>query len=166
MNKQEFLSKVKANLKGLPKRDVEGRLNFYSEAIDDRIEEGLSEEDAVLALGSTAEIAEQISEEIYAANDGEMDTKNESRPWEIVLLVLGAPVWIPLLIVALAVGFSLYAVLWAINLVFWAVEVPLFIFSYMSKGMMYVCKKMSKGSWDITQKGASFVGKSFRGGKK
>ena len=46
MSKQEFLDQLRARLSGLPRQDVIERLNFYSEMIDDRMEEGLSEEDA------------------------------------------------------------------------------------------------------------------------
>ena len=49
MNKQEFLSQLRKGLAGLPQNDIEERLAFYGEMIDDRIEEGLSEEEAVSA---------------------------------------------------------------------------------------------------------------------
>ena len=44
MNKQEFLAKLQTNLSGLPEKEVQDSLGFYSEMIDDRMEEGLSEE--------------------------------------------------------------------------------------------------------------------------
>ena len=47
MTKQEFLSGLKAKLSGLPQEDVEERLGFYAEMIEDYTEEGLSEEEAV-----------------------------------------------------------------------------------------------------------------------
>ena len=47
MNKQEFLDALRERLSGLPSREVEDRLGFYGEIIDDRIEEGISEHDAV-----------------------------------------------------------------------------------------------------------------------
>ena len=55
MDKQEFLSKLRAKLFGLPQKELEERLSFYSEMIDDRIEEGLSEETAVKELGTVYE---------------------------------------------------------------------------------------------------------------
>ena len=57
MCKQEFLSQLRARLGGLPHRDVEERLNFYGEMIDDRMEEGRSEDEAVSDIGSVEEIA-------------------------------------------------------------------------------------------------------------
>ena len=37
MNKQEFLTQLRQGLSGLPQDDIEKRLTFYSEMIDDRI---------------------------------------------------------------------------------------------------------------------------------
>ncbi|MBR5538496.1 MAG: hypothetical protein IKU61_01205 [Clostridia bacterium] len=58
MNKQEFLEELRKGLSGLPKEDVRERLNFYGEIIDDRIEEGLTEEEAVFGafVGSSVGI--------------------------------------------------------------------------------------------------------------
>ena len=51
MTKLQFLLALHDKLAGLPQNEVEERLNFYSEMIEDRMEEGLSEEEAVLAAG-------------------------------------------------------------------------------------------------------------------
>ena len=40
--------------------------------------------------------------------------------WELVLLILGCPVWLSLLIAGIAVIFSLYVSLWAVIVSFWA----------------------------------------------
>ena len=65
MRKQDFLSALKTSLLGLPKQDVEEHLNFYSEMIDDRMEEGRTEEEAVADIGSVEEIATQIPNQVY-----------------------------------------------------------------------------------------------------
>ena len=44
MRKQEFIAVLRKKLSALPRRDAEERIAFYSEMIDDRIEEGLLEE--------------------------------------------------------------------------------------------------------------------------
>ena len=64
MRKQEFLTALQTRLSGLPQEDVEERVSFYGEMIDDRVEEGLSEEDAVTAIGPIDAIAEQTLSEI------------------------------------------------------------------------------------------------------
>ena len=47
MNKQEFLDELRKGLCGLPENDVDERLDFYSEMIDDLTEDCLSQEEAV-----------------------------------------------------------------------------------------------------------------------
>lgn len=42
MLKEEFLAQLRGGLAGLPQEDLEERLAFYSELLDDRMEEGLS----------------------------------------------------------------------------------------------------------------------------
>ena len=54
MTKQEFIIKLTLELHGLPKADIEERVGFYSEMIDDRIEAGLSEEEAVADIGGSS----------------------------------------------------------------------------------------------------------------
>ena len=56
MLKTEFLEQLRAGLAGLPQEDIDGRVAFYSEMIDDRMEEGLSEEEAVAGAGKISDI--------------------------------------------------------------------------------------------------------------
>ena len=60
MTKLEFLEGLEKGLSGLPKNDMDERIAFYIEIIDDRIEEGLSEEDAVSKIGKIDEVISQI----------------------------------------------------------------------------------------------------------
>jgi uncharacterized membrane protein len=123
MNKQEFLAKLQTNLSGLPEKEVQDSLGFYSEMIDDRMEEGLSEEDAVRDIGSAEEIARQIIAEtpLITIVKDKIKPKRKIQAWEIVLLILGAPIWLSLLIAAFAVILSLYISFWALIISFWSV---------------------------------------------
>lgn len=127
MNKQEFLSALKIKLSGLPKQDIEDRLNFYSEMIDDRMEEGLSENAAVLDIGSVNEIAAQIIADIPLTKivKERIKPKKRFKAWEIVLFALGSPIWLSLLIASIAVIISLYSALWSVIISIWAVFVAL-----------------------------------------
>ena len=60
MNKQQFLAQLRKGLSGLPQNDIEERLTFYSEMIEDQMEDGLSEEEAVSAIGSVDESVAQV----------------------------------------------------------------------------------------------------------
>ena len=60
MNKQQFTDRLKRKLSDLPASEINDRVAFYSEMIDDKIEEGFSEEDAVADVLSSVEDAEKM----------------------------------------------------------------------------------------------------------
>ena len=123
MTKQEFLARLREGLRGLPEADIEERLTFYGEMLEDRMEEGLSEEEAVSAAGSVEEIVRQAVADIPFAKIAKERIRPKKRlnAWEIVLLTLGSPIWLSLGIAAAAVVFALYAALWAVIAALWAV---------------------------------------------
>lgn len=127
MNKSEFLLGLTENLMPLPREEIEDRLNYYSEMIDDRMEDGLTEEEAVAELGCVEDIAAQIVSDIPLTKLVKEKIKPKKRlaAWEIILLILGSPVWLSLLIAAVAVLLSLYVVLWSVIISLWAVFVSL-----------------------------------------
>ena len=124
MTKLKFLLSLNEKLSGLPENEVQERLCFYSEMIEDRMEEGLSEEEAVSAIGTVEEIAAQIRAEISPVKQ-EKKPKKHWEVWKILFIVLGSPIWFPLLIAAFAVVLSLYVSLWSVIISLWAVFVSL-----------------------------------------
>ena len=127
MDKQQFLAQLRKTLSGLPEKDREERLSFYSEMIDDRMEEGLSEKDAVSAVGSVEEITSQIIGEtpLAAIAKERVRGSRQLKAWEIILLILGFPIWLPLAVVAVSAIFSLYISVWSVIISLWAVFVSL-----------------------------------------
>ena len=123
MTKQEFIDELRKKLSGIPQEDREERLAFYSEMIDDRIEEGCTDEEAILGIGTTDELAEQIIADIPLAKIAKERVKSKRRMkvWEMVLLALGSPIWISLVVAAIAVILSIYIVLWSVIVSLWAV---------------------------------------------
>ncbi len=123
MNKLEFFERLKKGLTGLPENEIEERLNFYSEMIDDRIDEGVTEEEAVSQIGSIDDIISQIVSETPLSDlvKEKVKPKRALRAWEIVLLVLGAPVWLSLLLALFSVIFALYITIWSLLVSLWAV---------------------------------------------
>lgn len=129
MNKQEFLSELRKRLSRLPKQEIEERIGFYSEMIDDLMEEGLTEEEAISQIGSIEEIASQIIGDSDHAKDTTQDekiknknhTKRQLSAWEIVLIALGSPIWLSLLIAAFSVILSVYVVIWSVVISLWSV---------------------------------------------
>lgn len=125
MNKEQFLIELASALSGLPDDDIEKTLEFYSEMIDDRIEEGLSEEESVADLGSIEEIRAQTIKDTPMTKliREKVKKKRELTGLEITLLIVGFPIWLPILISVAAVIFSIYVTLWSLIVVLFAVEI-------------------------------------------
>ena len=128
MNKNEYIKRLKSRLRRCPEAERERFLAYYAEMIDDRIEEGFTEEAACESLGSVNEIAAQIIDEISKDTPR---AKKEIHILPIVLLILGFPLWLPLLIAAFAVLLSLFICLWCVIGSLWiafasvAISVPI-----------------------------------------
>ena len=116
MTKMQFLMSLHTQLSGLPKEDVEQRLNFYSEIIEDSMEEGLSEAEAVAALGPIEQIVAQMIEEtpLVKIAKEKIRPKRRLKVWEIVLLALGSPLWVSLLVAVGAVILAVYVSAWSV----------------------------------------------------
>lgn len=127
MRKEEFITTLRNKLAGLPKKEVEDRLSFYGEMIDDRMEEGLTEEEAVADIGTVEEVAEEIIKDIPLLKIAKERIKptRKLKAWEIVLLTLGSPIWLSLVIAAFAVVISLFAVVWSLVISVWAIFISL-----------------------------------------
>lgn len=127
MNKQEFLLALRGALSDLPEADIKASLDYYAEIIDDRMEEGDSETDAVASLGSVVAVAEQIMLDMPLTKlvKARVKPKRRLRTWEIVLIIAGFPVWFPILAALASVALALYVVLWSLVVSIYAVDVSL-----------------------------------------
>lgn len=121
MTKLQFLLALHQRLASLPAAEVEERLAFYSEMIEDRMEDGLSEEEAVAAIGTVEEVARRIAEDIPFTKFTQATVRSRRRKgWEIALLIVGSPLWFSLLLAAAAVVLSVFLSLWAVVISLWA----------------------------------------------
>lgn len=114
MNRQTFFYELRKGLAGLPKADVEKTVEYYNEVIDDRIEEGLSESEAVATLGPVEQIVPQILADVPLPQlvRERIAKQRKLRAWEIVLLIVGAPLWFPLLLTGIILIFTFFLVIW------------------------------------------------------
>lgn len=127
MTKAEFLSALRSRLAGLPQGDVERSVDFYSEMIDDRIEDGMSEREAVANMGDLTRIADQIMsqaspcEEISEpVNEGVASGSRYvlRNPWVVGFLS-------PFLLILWGVAISCLISLWAVVVALYAVDLAL-----------------------------------------
>lgn len=123
MNKREFLPALGKGLGGLSYEEQDKWLDFYSEMIDDRMEEGLTEEEAVAAVGTVESIKEQILAQ--SQPEKKQKKKRELKTWQVVLLIVGSPLWFSLLIAAASIVFSAIVTVWSVVISFYAAAVSL-----------------------------------------
>lgn len=109
MNKQEYIEALRAELSGMNKSEVSKTIEFYSELIDDALEDGVSEEEAVAGLEQPETVAARMRREETA------DTKKRGHTVLFVIaIVLASPIWLPIAVSVIAVLFSVYISLWAV----------------------------------------------------
>lgn len=94
MCKAEFLSELQKQMIGISQLEKERILNYYNETIEDAMEDGVSEEDAIRSLGTMEDIVKQI----YAEHDINMQSMKQVKrrtPYvRYLLLVFFAPFWL------------------------------------------------------------------------
>ena len=122
MTKQEFIFELRNSLSVLPEDDIEERIAFYSEIIDDKIDEGISEEDAIKEIGSLEEIVSGIIADIPLSKlvKEKIKPRRSLTALEVLLIILGIPVWFPLISALGAVILVLYVVIWSVIISLWA----------------------------------------------
>lgn len=115
MNKTEYLAALEGALSGLPQEEIKKSLDFYTEILDDAVENGETEEAAVERLGSVEETAQKIINETPLAKLVKENVKKHH--WsgaQIALIVILSPFWLPVAASVFAVFVSLYISLWAV----------------------------------------------------
>lgn len=119
MNKETLLSELSLKLSGIPKEEKEKTLFYYEEMINDKIEDGISEEEAVKAFGSFEEIEKNIKLEmplskLMKERIDESRKKSSNKTLWITLAILGCPLWVPLIFAFAMVIFAFYIVIWSL----------------------------------------------------
>lgn len=141
MTKQDFLFSLQKRLsKYISRAEINERLSFYDEMINDLIEEGLSEDEAVSKIGSVDDVVSQILTDLPSDKIKHNDTKKRHKSLKIVILAICSPLLISLLVVVL----SLYISMWAVVASLWCV---LFSFGVGSaSGIIYSVCLFSTGN--------------------
>ena len=127
MTKADFLQLLERALAQLPEEERRRNLEYYSELLDDMLEEGMTEAEATAKLGSPGQIAQNILQEMPLSKLVSTRMKPQSgwTPLAIILAVVGSPVWVPLLLAAAAVVLALFVSIWALGAAVVAVVVGL-----------------------------------------
>ena len=127
MSKEVFLNALRMRLNSLPQKEVDERVSFYQEMIEDRIDEGKTEDEAIAEIGTVDEVVEQIAAETPLVNlvKEKIRPKRRLRAWEIVLIIVGFPLWFPLVLVASILFLVFYLLMWIFVIITYSLELTL-----------------------------------------
>lgn len=121
MTRDEFLNRLGELLACLPADQVKETQKFYAEVIADRMEDGMTEAEAVAAMGAPGEVAEAVLDDLPAVPRAIARTRRRSTTLLWVLTIVGSPVWVPLLLAFAAVAVAVYVCIWILALCVWIV---------------------------------------------
>ena len=130
MSRRAFLEELARRLSRLPKVEIDRLVTYYDEMIQDRTEDGMAEEAAVESIGSIEDAVESAMYEaplstLMKARVKESREKASNKGLWIFLVILGSPIWLPLIITFGAVLLTVYAVIWICVLTFYITELAL-----------------------------------------
>ena len=102
MTEKEYLKELKSNLSALKRSDRNSLIEFYKEMIEDKIENGKTEQEAVLELEPAEVVAKRTLAE-YGIDEEELNRQKKINGTTLALLIIGSPLWIPIAIAAFAI---------------------------------------------------------------
>lgn len=133
MNKRSFIEQLNKSLRNINSDERRNIIEYYSEIIDDKIENGMSEKEAVKELGSIDLIIGQCKSEYIMKNmdykrENKSDNKKEKRPSNgrnifILISLCTSIIWFP---IAFAFIITLFVLSIAMFVVSLAVVVAIF----------------------------------------
>lgn len=120
MKKPEFMELLRRELAVLPQGELDKHVNYYEELLNDMMDDGMSEEEALARLGDPVQLAKQILANIPNPPKPIMPPQKANvkkvSAWMAVAIVVGAPVWIVLLAAFLAVLAAVVVAVFAVVL--------------------------------------------------
>ncbi len=125
---EKFLNQLRDSLRHLPNVEVEKAISYYKEMIQDRVEDGMSEETAVKSLGKIENIVASVEEDIpldsllkEKITNKINKTSNMSTGLKVLIgliIILGSPIWLSIFI---GIGFVVIGIIIAV----WSIYISL-----------------------------------------
>lgn len=112
MNKVEFLNELTLCLHEMKDTEKNKFIVYYDEMISDYMENGMTEETAVNKIG----IPKKIAEELINNNDNvKIDLPSSgNKVLNLVLTIIGFPLWGSVLLSVILLVFSIYVMIWCV----------------------------------------------------
>lgn len=160
MNKAGFLKELAFYLHKMNDEEKNKFISYYDEMISDYIENGISEEDAVSKIGAPQKIAEELLESYDSVQINMFSTR--SKVLNIILLIIGFPLWGSLGLAAILLVLSFYICIWCIPVSTGAFSIGFFASSIIGViGAPFIMSgNLSLGIMQLGT-GIAFIGASF-----
>ena len=111
MNKKQFLKKMKKSLSSMEKIERNKTLLYFEEIIDDIVDSGKSEEEAIYSLGNINNISCNLLKEYEKTNKPNSKLKLFSRKFttlQLFILMLLSPIILPLVFAIVTLLFTFF----------------------------------------------------------
>ena len=157
MTKEVFLKTLREKLKVLPEEDIEERISFYEEIINDKMDEGKTEEQAVEEIGPVDDVVYEIVQDTPLTKLVKKKVKpsRKLKGWVIALICIGFPLWFPLALVAFILCLVGYLLIWVLVAVCYAVEASLIVTSV--GGMVIFFIQLFTGTFNLMPLAAAIL---------
>lgn len=131
MSKKEYLDELRSKLEAVHSNNVDSMIEYYEEMINDRMEDGMDEETAVADMESVDDIIEQTiadmpMPDVIKAKVQKSHSKAKLKGLEwlwITLLIIGFPVWFPIILTFAILIATFYFVAWVLIFSIFVIEV-------------------------------------------
>ncbi len=120
MNREEYLNELSKYLNKLPKEDYDDAMNHFEECFDDVGSSG--ETDLIKELGNPRNVATELLSNLIIDSEEKNEIvtveKKKGSFWKVflisILVILAAPIGVPLTIALIAVVFSIFLTIGAV----------------------------------------------------
>lgn len=119
MKRNEFINKIEDNLKAFDQSEINEIINYYNEIIADKMDLGLTEDEAINSLGDVKDITNEIKTNILMKRTNKKST-NSLKNFLIILGICSTPILLPIGITFAVLYFTLYIVLFSFVIAFGA----------------------------------------------
>lgn len=130
MTKTTFIDTLRGLLQSLNEDECNKFISYYEEIIEDYKENGLTEEEVIKKIGTPQSIADNILSEQDSINI--KVPSFSSKILNIILLILGFPLWGSLLLALVLLILSAYIIIWCIPFTTGASSIAFFVAALIS----------------------------------
>lgn len=128
MNKETYLDALETELKQYEITDYMRYIEYYRELIEDSIEDGKTELEALDNLGDAQSVVKRILSEqrdLFIKKP-----KGKLHPGVLILLVLGSPLWLSLLVALMCVLFAIFIIILIAYFILWLIPFMSGLFTF------------------------------------